>query len=91
MPTPELPPTYWDIVEILEARIRAAAAKAKTLAPDVAAELEYAPGSRIPTQEQLAEEFEVHRATVSRAIAMLKDRGLLVSRPPVGVYVARSI
>jgi DNA-binding GntR family transcriptional regulator len=67
------PRTYWDVAEIIEARIH---------------EGIYPPGSQLPTQEQLADEFRIARGTVSKAIAILKDRGVILSRPPVGVFVA---
>ncbi len=65
--------TYWDVAEAIEARIHAGI---------------YPPGSQLPTQEELAEEFSIARGTISKAIAILKDRGLILSRPPVGVFVA---
>ncbi len=65
--------TYWDVAEIIEGRIHDGT---------------YPRGSQLPTQEELAEEFDIARGTISKAIAILKDRGLLLSMPPVGVYVA---
>jgi DNA-binding GntR family transcriptional regulator len=65
--------TYWDVAEAIEARIHDGT---------------YPRGSQLPTQDELAEEFEIARGTVSKAIAILKDRGVVFSRPPVGVFVA---
>lgn len=67
------PRNYWDVAEIIEARIHDGT---------------YPRGSALPTQEQLAEEFSIARGTISRAIAILRDRGQVISRPPVGVFVA---
>ncbi len=75
------PSTYMDLVEILEARIYQGAASGDPNHP-------YAPGKKIPTGAKLAEEFGLHYTTVAKAIAILKDRSLLIGRPPRGVYVA---
>ena len=37
----------------------------------------FAPGEQLPTREALAEQFDVSRTTVSRALADLRDEGLL--------------
>uniref|UniRef100_UPI003B2202D1 GntR family transcriptional regulator n=1 Tax=Micromonospora carbonacea TaxID=47853 RepID=UPI003B2202D1 len=58
----------------------------------------YAPGTRIPTEFDLAEQFGVSRETVRRALALLKTEGLLgtarskgtyVQHPPVRLVIAR--
>lgn len=67
------PLNYQDIAEKLEASIRAG---------------KYNPGEKLPTYLQLAEEFEVGYTTVAKAIAILRDRGLLVGAPPKGTFVA---
>lgn len=48
----------------------------------------YQPTNQLPTQDVLADYYEVHRVTVSRAIALLREEGLVVSRGRRGVYVA---
>jgi len=67
------PLTYTDIADALEAQIHKGIHK---------------PGDRLPTQQQLALDFEVGYTTVAKAIALLKDRGLVYSSPPKGVFVA---
>ena len=49
---------------------------------------QYAPGSRIPTEAEIIEEFEVARTTARRAIALLRDDGLVYTVPQRGSYVA---
>ncbi|MER7170848.1 GntR family transcriptional regulator [Streptomyces mesophilus] len=55
-------PSHQEIAEILRSRIRNG---------------ELQPGSRLPTQGRLAEEFGVERGTVRLALKMLQDDGLL--------------
>ena len=50
---------------------------------------ELAPGTRLPTEAQLAEQFAVSRAVVREAIARLKANGLVESRQGAGAFVAR--
>ncbi len=59
---------------------------------------DYQPGSRIPTEHDLAQQYAVSRETIRRALAVLKSAGLLttatsqgttVSRPPVRLFVTR--
>ena len=38
------------------------------------------PGDRLPTQEQLANRFDVSRATVKEALKLLGGKGLIVTR-----------
>ena len=45
-------------------------------------------GSRLPTYDELAEEYSSARRTVGRAIEALKARGLVVGVPGSGTYVA---
>jgi len=66
------------------------------LSADLGAELEarirggqYAPGSRLPTEMGLAEEFGVSRAVVREAVARLKADGLVESRQGSGMSVAQ--
>jgi GntR family transcriptional regulator len=51
---------------------------------------EYRPGSRLPTEAQLCEEFGVSRATVRSAVKELDVTGLVHTRQGLGTYV-RSI
>ncbi|NYJ20890.1 GntR family transcriptional regulator [Glaciibacter psychrotolerans] len=51
---------------------------------------DYPPGSRLPTEAQLGDEFAVSRATVRSAIKELAVTGLVVTRQGLGSYV-RSI
>lgn len=47
-----------------------------------------APGARLPTEQQLAEQHGVSRTVVREAVHQLKSQGLLISRQGSGVYVA---
>ncbi len=49
---------------------------------------ELAPGQRLPTEQQLSEQFGVSRTVVREAVSRLKSTGLLVSRQGAGVFVA---
>lgn len=46
------------------------------------------PGSKLPTYDELMEEFEVTRPTVARALAALRSQGLVTVQGTRGVYVA---
>jgi len=46
------------------------------------------PGERLPAERDLADRLGVSRPSLRDAFASLQDRGLLVSRPGAGVYVA---
>lgn len=64
---------YTDIADQLEAEIRRGTFK---------------PGEKLPTHTELGTRFDVSYQTVHKAIALLKDRGLVTSEPPIGVFVA---
>jgi GntR family transcriptional regulator len=49
---------------------------------------QYAPNTRIPTESELVETYEVARSTARRAIAALRDDGLVYTVPARGTYVA---
>ncbi len=61
---------------------RVAAALRERIATDLA------PGDRIPSVRALVSEFGVASATASRAVALLRDEGLVESLPRVGTVVA---
>jgi DNA-binding GntR family transcriptional regulator len=46
------------------------------------------PGHRIPTEDQLGDEFGVCRTTVRRATLELQHEGLIVARRSFGTFVA---
>lgn len=48
----------------------------------------YRPGDKLPTHEALAAQLPSSRASVARAIALLKRDGLVVGVRGSGVYVA---
>ncbi|WP_158881139.1 GntR family transcriptional regulator [Amycolatopsis anabasis] len=49
---------------------------------------ELAPGDRVPSTRQLAKEFEVALATATKALATLRQDGVVRARPRVGTVVA---
>jgi GntR family transcriptional regulator len=51
---------------------------------------EFPPGSQLPSRRELAEHYEVAQSTVNRALFELAERGVLVGRPGVGVFVAEA-
>lgn len=72
-PIAPLPP-YRQIAGILRRRIESG---------------QYPPDTRIPTESELVEAFEVARTTARRAIAVLREEGLIYTVPNRGSYVAR--
>jgi len=71
-PTGPVPP-YRQIASILRARIESG---------------EYPKGTRIPTESELVETYEVARTTARRSIALLRDEGLVTTVPQRGTYVS---
>jgi GntR family transcriptional regulator len=67
-------PPYRQIAEIIRRRIGAG---------------EYRPDTRIPTESEIVGEFEVARSNARRAVAVLRDEGLVYTVPNRGSYVAR--
>jgi len=51
---------------------------------------EFPPGTQLPSGRQLAAHYGVSPATIQRATATLRRRGLLVGRPGRGVFVAEN-
>jgi len=52
---------------------------------------EYAPGVRLPSENELADEFGVSRATVRTVLAKLSVEGLILRRQGDGTYVNQRI
>jgi DNA-binding GntR family transcriptional regulator len=70
-PTGPVPP-YRQIAEIIRKRIESG---------------EYPKGSRIPTESEMVETWEVARTTARRAIALLRKESLVHTVPQRGTYV----
>lgn len=70
---PAVPLSYTAIAEDLATRIAGG---------------EYKPGDQLPTYNELAALYSVSFATIARAIALLRDRGLIVGAAGRGTYVA---
>ena len=49
---------------------------------------QYPPNTRIPTESELVETYEVARTTARRAVGALRDEGLVYTVPQRGTYVA---
>ncbi|MDY7564135.1 FadR/GntR family transcriptional regulator [Pseudomonas sp. RTC3] len=49
-----------------------------------------APGSRLPTEQQLAEQLNVSRSVVREAIAQLKADGVLIARRGLGSFISQT-
>src|SRR5690606_32565175 len=52
---------------------------------------ELKPGQRLPSERELADRFQVSRATVSKALAQLEARGLLRSYQGGGTFVTDNV
>jgi len=50
----------------------------------------YPPGGKIPTEDQLAEEFDVSRATIRAAFNAMTANHIIVRRHGVGTFVSRA-
>jgi DNA-binding GntR family transcriptional regulator len=70
-PTAKLPP-YRQLAQIITERIRSG---------------QYPPGSRLPSESDFMEEFELGRSTVRRSMAYLREQGLAETVPTRGTYV----
>ncbi|MEO3768942.1 winged helix-turn-helix domain-containing protein [Micromonospora sp. B9E7] len=51
---------------------------------------ELAPGEKLPSIRELADQHKVHISTINRVMTILKDRGVVEGHPGKGVYVAES-
>lgn len=67
---------FWRIVEQIESTINAG---------------DYPPGSRLPPERELAENFNVSRPTIREAIIALEVRGKVEVKTGSGVYVLKSV
>lgn len=70
-PTGKLPP-YRQVANILAARIESG---------------EYPKESKLPSESELMEEFEIGRSTVRRTLAYMRDAGLVETVATRGTYV----
>jgi GntR family transcriptional regulator len=70
-PTARLPP-YRQLAEIIRGRIASG---------------EYPKGSRLPSESDFMEEFEIGRNTARRAVAVLRDEGSVETVATRGSYV----
>jgi GntR family transcriptional regulator len=64
------------------------------LAEDLLAQIAdgtFAVGDRLPTEEQLCDEYGLARGTVRQALARLNDLGLIIRRPRAGTTVIASV
>ncbi|WP_082772657.1 GntR family transcriptional regulator [Actinoplanes sp. TFC3] len=66
-------PPYLQLAEILGGRIERG---------------DWQPNRPIPSELQLVQEFGIARGTVRRAVAVLRERGLVFTVPQRGTYVS---
>ena len=57
---------------------------AQTLAKELA-QNKYAPGSILPTDQKLADQYGVSRITMRKALSLLESRGLVIKLPQRGL------
>jgi DNA-binding GntR family transcriptional regulator len=67
-------PVYVQVADAVEARI---------------ADGSLQPDRPIPSEQDLADEYGVSRGSVRHAVAVLRDRGLVVTVPGRGTYVVK--
>ena len=72
LPPGENTPLYAQIMRILEQEVRSGRLK---------------PGDQLPTQEALAQHFEVSLAPVKQALRELEERGVIATRQGRGTYI----
>ncbi len=61
------------------------------VAADIAARIqagEFRPGQMIPSESTLIDEYEISRSTARRAVALLRDQGIVETRIRRGSFVA---
>lgn len=68
-------PPYRQIADIIKGRIKSG---------------QYPQHTRIPTESELVETYEVARTTARRAVGALREEGLVYTVPQRGTYVAES-
>lgn len=51
---------------------------------------EYLPGEMIPSEREMAKEYNTNRMTIKKAISLLVEEGMLVSEPSRGTFVRKS-
>lgn len=73
---PAVPLTYAQIADDLAVRVAAG---------------EYRPGQRLPSYAELASLYSVSVSTASRAVAILRDRQVVVGVPGRGVFVPQRV
>jgi len=49
---------------------------------------ELAPGARLPGERELGKEYSVALGTIRRALDVLRERGLVVTLPAKGTFIA---
>ena len=49
------------------------------------------PGARLPSENALSKEYGVHRHTVRKALKLLAENGVIVSKPGKGWYIKENI
>ncbi|GAB3951830.1 winged helix-turn-helix domain-containing protein [Micromonospora vulcania] len=69
---PAIPLSYADIAADITARIESG---------------EYQPGAKLPSYAQIGDLYSVSFSTAARAVALLRDRGVVVGAPGRGVFV----
>ncbi len=65
---------------------------ARAIADDLESQIrngKYRAEDKLPSQQDLANDYGVHRDTAARAYDFLKDRGIAYGEPGVGVFVRR--
>ena len=67
---------YEQVADHIEARIRAG---------------EIPPGARLPGEQALRQEYGIALSTVRKAMELLRQRGLVVTRPANGSFVVREM
>ena len=66
-------PYYLQVADALRAQIRSG---------------ELRPGDRVPSENEIRTDHQVARETARKALAVLRDEGLIVTMPARGSYVA---